>query len=275
MLILGLTGGIATGKSTVSEILSQAPYNVPIIDADILARRVVSPGTRAYYKIIAHFSSTIPDLLTETPSGDNGSQARRGSGAPLNRMALARYVFGNSKECRENRAVLNSIVHPAVRLEIFKEVLQKYICGHWIVVLDVPLLFESHLDLLCGAVLVVAVQDEKIQMRRLQNRDVQLSTAEAEARIQSQANLSTKIQKCINRGKDNGIVIYNDGDIQELKREIQQVMSKIRISHPRWWTYILWFFPPIACCLGLWNLGRSWHLNRKWEQQEEQAKAKL
>ncbi|RKF57649.1 Dephospho-CoA kinase CAB5 [Erysiphe neolycopersici] len=275
MLILGLTGGIATGKSTVSEILSQAPYNVPIIDADILARRVISPGTRAFNKIVAHFSPTIPDLLIETLSGDNGSQVREGGGATLNRVALARCVFGNSKECRENRAVLNSIVHPAVRLEIIKEVLKKYICGHWIVVLDVPLLFESHLDLLCGAVLVVAVQDANIQMRRLQNRDVHLSTADAEARIQSQANLSTKVRKCLHRGKNNGMVIYNDGDFQELKREIQHLMSKFSISHPRWWTYILWFFPPFACLLGLWHLGRSWHLNRKWEQQEEQAKAKL
>ncbi|KAI6246749.1 hypothetical protein HI914_05096 [Erysiphe necator] len=284
MLILGLTGGIATGKSTVSNILSQAPYNIPIIDADIIARHVVNPGTRAYYKIIEHFGPIIPDLLTESSSQsgtsqnhshslNDGPKCTENSMAPLNRMALARTIFGNTKESRENRAILNRIVHPEVRLEIIKEVLKKYICGYWMVILDVPLLFESQLDLLCGAVLLVTVRDVNVQMRRLQNRDIHLSSADAEARIQSQADLSAKVRKCLNRGKENGMIIYNDSDIQELNREVERVISQIKRSHPQWWTYLLWIFPPFACCVGFWHLGRSWLLNRQWKLQEDHTKA--
>ena len=72
MLLLGLTGSIATGKSTVSSVLSNAPYKIPIIDADVLARRVVEPGTPGYKKIVAHFSSTTPDLLLP-PSEEKSS----------------------------------------------------------------------------------------------------------------------------------------------------------------------------------------------------------
>ncbi|KAF7171335.1 hypothetical protein CNMCM5623_003745 [Aspergillus felis] len=154
MLIIGLTGSIATGKSTVSTLLSSPPYSLPIIDADLLARQVVEPGTPAYKAIVNYFGPSTPDLLL--PASDDDPT---GSHRPLNRPALGRRVFGTSEERKRDRMILNKIVHPAVRWEIYKALMYYYVHGHWAVVLDVPLLFESGMDLICGTVVVVGVRD--------------------------------------------------------------------------------------------------------------------
>uniref|UniRef100_A0A8H7N271 Dephospho-CoA kinase n=1 Tax=Bionectria ochroleuca TaxID=29856 RepID=A0A8H7N271_BIOOC len=137
MLLIGLTGSIATGKSTVSSLLSSPPYNLPIIDADILARKVVEPGTRGYNAIVKYFGPTTPDLLV-APSDTMPEAGPDGKGRPLNRPALGRRVFGDSEERKKDRNVLNGIVHPEVRWEMFKGVVGNYLRGHWAVVLDIP-----------------------------------------------------------------------------------------------------------------------------------------
>ena len=122
MLLLGLTGSIATGKSTVSALLHSEPYNLPIIDADVLARKVVEPGTSGYNAIVSYFGSTTPDLLlpSSDPLSGNSEMGPTGKGRPLNRPALGRRVFGDSEERTRDRKVLNQIVHPAVRKEMGK-----------------------------------------------------------------------------------------------------------------------------------------------------------
>lgn len=122
MLIIGLTGSIATGKSTVSALLASPPYSLPIIDADLLARQVVEPGTPAYKAIVNYFGPSTPDLLLPPSDGDATS-----SQPPLNRPALGRRVFGTSEERKRDRMILNKIVHPAVRWEIYKALI---ICGY-------------------------------------------------------------------------------------------------------------------------------------------------
>ena len=269
MLLLGLTGSIATGKSTVSSILSAPPYSLPIIDADLLARKVVEPGTRGYNKIVAHFASTTPDLLLTDFEYD------KSKGAPLNRPALGRRVFGDSEERKKDRAVLNGIVHPAVRLEMYKQLLYCYLKGCWAVVLDVPLLFESGLDTLCGTVMVVAVSDPAMQMKRLRERDPHLTAEDAENRVKSQGDIREKAKRCEARGKGLGVVVLNDGDKEDLKRELQRVMLEVRKSSPRWWAWLLLLFPPLAGLAGVWGYYRAIAINRRWKEQELLAKAKL
>lgn len=120
MLLLGLTGSIATGKSTVSNTLRASPYNLPIIDADVIARKVVEPGQPAYKKIVEYFLPTTPDLLLEVEDEASGGfeRGRDGSGRPLNRAVLGKRVFGMQEERVRDRGVLNGIVHPAVRGEM-------------------------------------------------------------------------------------------------------------------------------------------------------------
>ncbi|KFZ10722.1 hypothetical protein V501_05072 [Pseudogymnoascus sp. VKM F-4519 (FW-2642)] len=267
MLLLGLTGSIATGKSTVSNILRAPPYSIPIIDADVIAREVVEPGTSAYDKIVGYFGATTPDLLL--PKTDDGK------GRPLNRPALGRRVFGDTDERKKDRAVLNGIVHPAVRMEMYRQLLRCYLRGCWAVVLDVPLLFESGLDTLCGTVMVVAVGDPAIQMRRLRDRDAHLTAEDAENRVLSQGDIREKAKRCEARGDGRGVVVWNDGGREELKKEIERVMSTIMKGSPKWWAWLLLLVPPLAGWAGLWTYYRNMKVNKDWRQAELESKAKL
>jgi dephospho-CoA kinase len=130
--VIGLTGGIATGKSTVSTQL--VARGIPVIDADVLARDVVRPGTRALKKIISTFG---PEILQEDGSLDRGK--------------LGEIVFRDE----EQRRKLNAIVHPAIRWGMVLGVLKCWLRGERVCVLDVPLLIESRIYRWVGKVVVV------------------------------------------------------------------------------------------------------------------------
>ena len=274
MLLIGLTGSIATGKSTVSLILRSPPYQLPIIDADILARRVVEPGTPSYQKIVAHFSPTIPDLLLPLPGRESTGGVTGNKGQPLNRQALGKRVFGDDPERKRDRAILNGIVHPAVRREMYKEILYYFFHGHWAVVLDVPLLFESGLDMICGTIMVVAVSDPTIQIRRLRVRNPQLSQEDAEHRVRSQGCVREKARQTEARGAGAGVVVWNDGTVEQLKREVELSVKRLKERSPQWWAWLLLLVPPLAGVLVLWSLFQAWRLKRKWENESKLEKAR-
>lgn len=274
MLLLGLTGSIATGKSTVSSILSSPPYSLPIIDADILARKVVEPGTAGYDKICAHFLPTTPDLLLKSSEYDT---KKFPNGAPLNRPALGKRVFGDSEERKRDRQVLNRIVHPAVRWEMYRQLLNCYLRGDWAVVLDVPLLFESGLDKLCGIVLVVAVTDPAIQMKRLRDRDSHLSAEDAENRVRSQGDIRDKARRAefMEKEAGRGVVVWNDEGKEELRKELDKVMESVKGRSPRWWAWLLLLCPPLGGLIGVWNYWRGTVVSRRWNEKELKERAKL
>jgi len=274
MLLLGLTGSIATGKSTVSNILRSSPYNLTVIDADVIARQVVEPGTDGYQKILAHFGPTTPDLLL--PAAEHGGESGpAGKGRPLNRQAIGRKIFGTDLERQKDRAVLNSIVHPAVRKAMYTAIAKCYLKGHWAVVLDIPLLFESGWERLCGTVMVVAVSDPKIQMKRLTERDPHLSLEEAENRVSSQTDVREKAERALKRGNAAGVVVWNDKNKEQLEREVARVMSVVQASSPKWWAWLLLFAPPLAGVVGVYNFGRSWIIMNRWKAEKAKEKAKL
>jgi len=160
-LVIGLTGGIATGKSTVTKMMKR--LGVPVIDADQIARQVVEPGRSAYQAVIKQFGEDI--LL------DNGQ---------INRPKLGSIVFAD----KEKREQLNQIVHPAVRQEMLQLRDQYIERGVKSVVLDIPLLFESKLTNMVDKVIVVYVP-KQLQLKRLINRD-QFTEPEALQRINAQ-----------------------------------------------------------------------------------------
>ncbi|ABS23488.1 dephospho-CoA kinase [Bacillus cytotoxicus] len=193
-VVIGLTGGIASGKSTVSQMLREC--NIPVIDADIVAREVVEQGKPAYNKIVEVFGK---EILQED--------------GELNRQKLGSIVFHNE----EKRMQLNGIVHPAVRKEM-NEQKDRYIKeGVQAVVLDIPLLFEGNLTNLVDYVLVVAVSPS-IQLERLMKRNG-FSEEEAKVRIHSQMPLAEKITL-------GDKVIYNDGTIAETKEQLQRILKE-------------------------------------------------
>ncbi|GAB7360605.1 hypothetical protein MBLNU230_g0485t1 [Neophaeotheca triangularis] len=273
MLLLGLTGSIATGKSTVSSLLSSPPYDLPIIDADKIARQVVEPGTSGYNAIISHFGPDTPDLLVPATPENGGENGPNGKGRPLNRPALGRRVFGSGLE--KDRKTLNGIVHPAVRTEMYRQMLLAYLRGNWAVVLDVPLLFESGWEPLCGTILVVAVHDPAVQMQRLRARDDHLSEEDARNRVQSQWDVRDKAERCLRRGKGAGVVVWNDKDKDDLKRQIDNVMVEVKNKSPQWWAWLLLLCPPLGIASGCWSYVRGWWIRRQWEQEQHREKAKL
>ncbi|KAI1496735.1 dephospho-CoA kinase [Biscogniauxia marginata] len=274
MLFIGLTGSIATGKSTVSSILAAPPHSLPIIDADILARKVVEPGTAGYNAIVKYFGPTTPDLLVPA-SESMPAGGVNGKGRPLNRPALGKRVFGDSEERKRDRGVLNSIVHPEVRKEVYKAILRCYVKGCWAVVLDVPLLFESGWDKLSGVVMVVAVREPEVQMDRLMERDPHLSREDAQNRVLSQTDVRLKARRCEARGKGKGVVIWNDGTKDELKAKIDACLQDIRKASPPWWNWICLLFPPVGVAAGAWAYWQNIRINKEWAEMELREKAKL
>jgi dephospho-CoA kinase len=271
MLLIGLTGSIATGKSTVASLVREPPYGLPLIDADLLARQVVEPGTRGYRKIVDYFGPTTPDLLHDDPDGKYKEH-----GPPLNRPALGKRVFGDSAERRRDRTMLGTFVHPSVRWEMAKAVLYYYLRGSWAVVLDIPLLFESGLDLFCGTVVVVAVSDPATQMRRLRERDAHLSADDAENRVKSQGNVREKARRAEMRSAGGrGFVIWNDGGKDDLKAELDRVVGACQRVSPRWWAWLLLLLPPVAGAVGVWSMFRAWLQRRKWQAEQERERAAL
>jgi dephospho-CoA kinase len=196
MLLVGLTGNIAAGKSTVAQLLSER--GATIIDADILSRRAVESGTAAYDKIVRQWGSTVlgPDKL-------------------LDRAALRRLVFNDHDQLE----ILNGIVHPEVerqRNELVEEARER---GDRIVVCDIPLLFEARLvDKFDKVILVDALRPRRLE-RLVKER--QLPETEAMAMIAAQMPAELKRARADH-------VIDNDGTIADLERRVREVWSALQ-----------------------------------------------
>ncbi|KAF3197334.1 hypothetical protein TWF106_005482 [Orbilia oligospora] len=242
MLLIGLTGGIATGKSTVSNIFSSEPHSLPVIDADSLAHSVILPGTPAYRKILKNFLSTTPGLLHDPETDPNPSPL----GPSINRKVLGRRVFGTSEANKRDIKILNGIVHPAVRWAIFRGIVYYWLRGYWAVVLDIPLLFESRLDVYCGVSLLVGLEPE-IQLERLLKRDAFLTRDDGEKRIASQMPLEKKIGFA-------DVVIWNNDSEEELREEIGLFVERYKRRRPWIWTLIMQTFWPATGVVIAWRL---------------------
>lgn len=164
--IIGLTGGIGTGKTTVSHYLA-TNYQLPILDADIYAREAVQPGSKILDQIAQRFGTDI--LL---PDGT------------LNRRQLGEIIF-NSQELRQ---WVEQLIHPYVRERLVAAVQE--LSSHPTVVLVIPLLFEAGMTDLVTEIWVVSCSQDQ-QLERLMQRN-QLSLEQAQARINSQMPLSEK-----------------------------------------------------------------------------------
>ncbi|WP_210468622.1 dephospho-CoA kinase [Sporosarcina sp. 6E9] len=192
-MIIGLTGSIASGKSTVSNMLKERGF--PIVDADKIARQVVEPGTPVIKKIAEHFGD---EILNEDGS--------------LNREKLGERIFKNGEE----RNKLNAIIHPAIRNEMIRQKEQWISDGAKTVILDIPLLFESKLQSFVEKIIVVSVTPE-IQKQRLIARN-DLTEREATDRITSQLPMSEK-----ESGAD--AIIDNNGTVEETKRQVETLLE--------------------------------------------------
>ena len=190
---IGLTGGIATGKSTVGQLLA-GRFGLPVLDADLYARGALAPGSPAALAVLARY----------------GEPVAAKADAAIDRAALGRIVFADSGE----RRWLEQLVHPLVRQRFASELGR--LAHEPVVVLMVPLLFEAGLESLCSEVWLVTCRPE-VQLGRLIGRDG-LPEQEARARIAAQWPLVRK-QALADR------LINNDGDPEALAQQLAAALA--------------------------------------------------
>jgi dephospho-CoA kinase len=196
MLIVGLTGGIASGKSSAGKIL--AKLGAKIVDADLLARVVVEPGRPAFAAIVERFGEVV--------IADDGT---------LDREKLRDIVFNDKNALKD----LNMITHPEVFKEIQREIENyKNFDSKELLVLDIPLLYEAGADAIVDVVAVVYV-DRETQIERLIKRD-KFSRSDAENRIDKQMDLEEKKRRA-------DFVIDNCGDFGDLESEVNFVFGEL------------------------------------------------
>ncbi|CAN4119513.1 unnamed protein product [Withania somnifera] len=201
MRIVGLTGGIASGKSTVSNLFKA--HGIPVVDADIVARNVLKKGTGGWKKVVAAFGEDI--LL------NNGE---------VDRAKLGQIVFSDPGK----RQLLNRLLAPFISRGILVEVLKLWIKGCSIIVLDVPLLFEAKMNKWTKPIVVIWV-DFETQLQRLMKRDGS-TEEEAKSRINAQMPLDLKRSKA-------DIVIDNTSSLEALHEQFQKVLTQI--TKPMTW----------------------------------------
>ncbi|HCW7684023.1 dephospho-CoA kinase [Staphylococcus aureus] len=191
--VIGLTGGIASGKSTVSELLSV--FGFKVVDADKAAREAVKKGSKGLAQVREVFGDEAID--------ENGE---------MNRRYMGDLVFNHP----EKRLELNAIIHPIVR-DNMEEEKQEYLKQGYNVIMDIPLLFENELENTVDEVWVVYTS-ESIQMDRLMQRN-NLSLEDAKARVYSQISIDKKSRMANH-------VIDNLGDKLELKQNLERLLEE-------------------------------------------------
>ncbi len=189
--VVGVTGGIGSGKSAATAEFER--LGITVVDADIVSRQVVMPGSPCLQAIAEHFGS---DLLT-----DKGE---------LDRKALRQRVFSDPTE----KDWLNSLLHPAIREEILAQLEQ---ANSPYVILSAPLLLENNLEKYCQRVVVVDVPEE-LQLQRTIQRD-ESPREEVEAIMKAQLSREARLRKADD-------ILNNEGSIDELRRQVNQLHQR-------------------------------------------------
>lgn len=192
MIIIGLTGGIATGKSTASSWFKER--GITVVDADACVAQLQRPGTPVFEAMVAAFGTAILNV--------DGT---------LDRKKLAQCIFADANK----RQTLEHIVHPAVRRAFQARIAA---CEDDVLVLDVPLLFEAGFDDLTTFNVVIHTKPET-QRLRLMQRDG-LSENAAELRIAAQLPLEEKIKR-------SDFAVANDGNVAQLHAQLEQLLQEV------------------------------------------------
>ncbi|CAH0578249.1 unnamed protein product [Chrysodeixis includens] len=204
MFIVGLTGGLATGKSTVLSIFRE--NGIAVIDADEVARKVLEPGTKGWKELRAYFGEEV--LL---PDGK------------VNRLRLGEIVFDDI----DKRRKLNSITHPRIQSAMMRMAITYFFTGHSYIVMEVPLLFETGKMLNFMHKIITVVCEDHQQLERLCKRS-DLSEKTAKKRINCQMPLEDKVAK-------SHFVIDNSGSMANTRHQTEGIIRLLRRSKFTWY----------------------------------------
>jgi len=195
--IIAITGGVATGKTTVAKFLSSL-LKAEVIDADGIVHELLVPGEKTWEKVVLSFGE---DILRKD--------------SRINRKALGQRVFGDVSQ----RKKLEQIIHPAVKKNIKEKLKQLRKNRHKWVIMDIPLLFETKMQHLADKIIVV-VRNRKLQLKTLCKMK-KLSVKEAENRIKSQLPLSEKVKLA-------DFVIDNNSAIRDTKKQVKEIFLSLQ-----------------------------------------------
>ncbi|MFZ4450634.1 dephospho-CoA kinase [Salibacterium aidingense] len=199
-MIIGLTGGIASGKSFISEELKKRGF--PVIEADEAAREVVEPGEQAYEQVVEQFGTDVLEV--------DGTLARK---------KLGKVIFADDSK----RQILNQIMHPAIRQRMLQKKTTLEDEGEKVIVFDLPLLIENNLQFMVDKVLLVYVEETE-QKKRLIKRD-QAGEEDAEQRLASQLPMSEKQAYA-------DAVIDNNGTRAQSLQQLEEILKRWNIQSP-------------------------------------------
>ena len=196
MIKVALTGGVASGKSTVAALMREA--GLPVLDSDTIARQVVAPGKPAWQALRQNFGEEF--------FGPDGS---------VDRQALARHVFTRP----EARQKLNRLLHPYIARELQDNLSRLQSRGEPLVVVEIPLLFELGLETLYDSIIVV-YSDLKSQKQRLARRDPR-EADEVEGILTAQGSLRQKAAQA-------DFVVDNSGSITGTREQVKKIIAQLR-----------------------------------------------
>jgi dephospho-CoA kinase len=227
MRIIGLTGGIACGKSTVSRHLAE--HGLAVVDADALARDATKKGAWAYRRVLRAFPNQQTSIVDPT-TGE------------LDREAVARLAFADPQARRR----LNQATHLPVALALAGVLLRHWLLLRPLVIVDMPLLFETGFDRVCSATVVVTAPED-VQVARLKQRDG-MEERDASRRIAAQMASAERERRAT-------AVLRNGGECtrEELRAQVDALVcdrTKQRLFRRRWgWAVLTW--PPTAWVLAM------------------------
>ena len=194
-MVLGVTGGIATGKSSVAQMFSDR--GVPVVSADVIARQAVAPGSATLDALVAHFG---PEILS--------------ADGTLDRVELGKTVFADPSAREE----LNRITHPEIARLAISELDKLGAAGHPLILYEAPLLFEAGAESRVDQILVV-ITDPDIQLERLVRRDG-ISSAAALARIEAQMPLAEKVRRADWLVDNSGTMTQTAAQVENIHQEL-------------------------------------------------------
>ncbi|GAA2859953.1 dephospho-CoA kinase [Lactobacillus intestinalis] len=195
-LVLGLTGGIATGKSTADKFFEEK--NIPIVDCDEIAHNIMNVNKPAWKDIKEVFGD---EYLNEDQT--------------INRKKLGKLVFNDPTKMK----ILNEITHPRIFQEMESQIAQYKSEGYSLIIVDAPVLFESHSEKYYNETLVISLPQD-LQLKRLMARN-NLTKEEALSRINSQMSLKEKEARAT-------YVIENTGSVEDLYKKLNELLTKIK-----------------------------------------------
>ena len=195
--VIGLTGGIGSGKSTVSQFLAE--LGAAVIDADKVGHEAYRPNTETWQELVKTFGNRIL-------AADN----------TIDREKLGAIVFGNSEEL----ARLNAIIHPQITKILKKRIADYRRKGVKVIVLDAPVLFEADATSLVEEVWVVVANEANVIKR------VVARTGLPEAQIRSRIHSQISNEEHIKRAQ---VVIHNDGTVEELREKVKELWERVKV----------------------------------------------